>query len=138
MRECWCRWPGTSPRGCSGEGTAANSFFRPAAGAPQASPGTGVGIMLQAAALRQGFVPAPGRSACKWLFYKMNCKENDLSAGRAGGCAEAVHCFPTAIPPVHGSRRVAAVPARGAAERSRAKRDAAAVLAEESAGDVSD
>lgn len=44
-------------------------------------PDTGLGITLHALALQYGFIPMPGRSACKWLFYKMNCKKNDLSAG---------------------------------------------------------
>ena len=54
--------------------------------------------MLQAAALQYGFVPALGRSACKWLFYQMNCKKNDLSAGVLAAalkqCIASLRLFP--------------------------------------------
>lgn len=44
----------------------------PCGGGSRASPDTGLGIMLQAAALQRGSVPAPGTSTCEWLLYQMN------------------------------------------------------------------
>lgn len=79
-------------------GEGANSFLHPAAGGSQASPDTGLGVMLQAAALQYGFIRALGGSACRWLFYKMNCKKNDLSAGVLAAalkqCIASLRLFP--------------------------------------------
>lgn len=49
-------------------------------------------------ALQRGLVPAPRRSACKWVFYKTNCKDNDLSAGVLAAalkqCTASLRLFP--------------------------------------------
>lgn len=73
MREAW-----KQPRGCS-TGTAVGSFVLRAAEGERG----GLGCSPTPRSLRRlcSTGVALGRSACKRLFYRMNRKKNDLSAG---------------------------------------------------------